>query len=65
MVRRSRTQRSQKIPNSAAPPAPEASPPLTETKAAERALQDPPLTPAASEPSDEMAALDAGWDEIS
>lgn len=65
MVRRSRTQRPQKIPNSAAPPAPEASPPLTETKAAERPRQHPPLTPGALESSDEMAALDAGWDEIS
>lgn len=61
MARRSRSQRPQKIRNSDAPALRE-KPPVTK---AVDSIREPNEAVAASAPVDEMAALDAGWDEVS
>jgi hypothetical protein len=61
MARRSRSQRPQKIRNSDAPALREAPP---AAKAVD-GIRESSEVAAAAAPVDEMAALDAGWDEVS
>jgi hypothetical protein len=60
MSRRSRSQRPRKAPSSEAPP--RETPPAT--KAADPG-HEPARVPVIAGPVDELAALDAGWDDLS